>query len=58
MRLDATGVISVGSCNSDKCYANHSERNQELKAEITVTITAIRPEKIENVLKNCVDRMD
>lgn len=41
----------------DKCYANHPETIQDLKHEIQVAIDDIRPETIENVLKNWVDRI-
>ena len=35
----------------DKCYANHFETIEALKHEIEAAQT------IENILKNCVDRM-
>ena len=41
----------------DKCYEKHPETIEALKHEIEVAIEEIRPEKIENVLKNWIDRM-
>ena len=41
----------------DKCYANNPETIQDLKDEIQTAIADIRPETIENVLKNWVHRM-
>ena len=41
----------------DKCYANHPETIQDLKYEIQVADAAIRPETIEKVLQNWVDRI-
>lgn len=41
----------------DVCYTNHPETIDDLKNEIEAAIVAIRPETIENVLKNWVDRM-
>lgn len=41
----------------DKCYANHPETIQDLKYEIQAAVAAIRPETIEKVLQNWVDRI-
>ena len=41
----------------DKWYANHSETIKALKHEIEVAILGTEAQKIENVLKNSVDRM-
>ena len=41
----------------DKCYANDPETIQDLKYEIQAAIDDIRPETIENVLKNWVVQM-
>lgn len=41
----------------DVCYANKPSTIDDLKHEIEVAIAAIRPETIENVLKNWTDRI-
>ena len=41
----------------DKCYSNHPETIQDLKYEIQAAVAAIRPETIEKVLQNWVDRI-
>ena len=43
---------------TDKCYANHPETIEALKHEIEIAIHEIEAQKIENVLKNWVDRME
>ena len=41
----------------DKCYAKHPETIEALKHAIEVVNHGIEAQKIENVLKNWVDRM-
>ena len=41
----------------DKCYANQPETIEALKREIEVATHGIEAQRIENVLKNWVDRM-
>ena len=42
---------------NDKCYANQPETIEALKFEIGVVIHGTEAQRIENVLKNWVDRM-
>ena len=43
--------------DKDKCYANHPETIETSKHKIEVVIHGIEAQIIENVMKNCVDRM-
>ena len=54
--FDPVGLFLWGAVK-DKCYANHLETIETLKHEIEVAIHGNKAQTIENVLKNCVDRM-
>ena len=57
LRFDTVGLLFLGGAVKDKCYADKPETIDVLKGNIRETIGEIQLYTIDNVLKNCTDRV-